>query len=127
MQALYGNLDPKFRFSASNPLEMQVTYGGMSKKPVTAATPQLIFKDLRLRGYWHSRWTVRQSWQEKCDMVNELANLALNENGQQLQCPPVRVFHLSQFKEAIDCDASQSNEVIRSKVVFDCREEKHIP
>eukprot|EP00540_Astrosyne_radiata_P017669 CAMPEP_0116824504 /NCGR_PEP_ID=MMETSP0418-20121206/1436_1 /TAXON_ID=1158023 /ORGANISM="Astrosyne radiata, Strain 13vi08-1A" /LENGTH=349 /DNA_ID=CAMNT_0004452887 /DNA_START=58 /DNA_END=1104 /DNA_ORIENTATION=- len=36
-----------------------VTYGGMSKKPVSISTSQLIFRDLRFRGYWHSQW--RQS------------------------------------------------------------------
>ena len=31
-----------------------VTYGGMSMKPVSVPTSLLIFKDLRLRGFWLS-------------------------------------------------------------------------
>jgi mitochondrial enoyl-[acyl-carrier protein] reductase / trans-2-enoyl-CoA reductase len=32
-----------------------VTYGGMSMQPVVVPTSLLIFKDLRLRGFWMSR------------------------------------------------------------------------
>lgn len=33
-----------------------VTYGAMSKKPVALPTGLLIFKDLRFKGFWLSRW-----------------------------------------------------------------------
>lgn len=33
-----------------------VTYGAMSKQPVALPTGLLIFKDLRFRGFWLSRW-----------------------------------------------------------------------
>ncbi|XP_037357243.1 enoyl-[acyl-carrier-protein] reductase, mitochondrial isoform X3 [Talpa occidentalis] len=33
-----------------------VTYGGMAKQPVTASVSLLIFKDLKLRGFWLSQW-----------------------------------------------------------------------
>ncbi|KAF6345057.1 mitochondrial trans-2-enoyl-CoA reductase [Rhinolophus ferrumequinum] len=33
-----------------------VTYGGMAKQPVTAPVSLLIFKDLKLRGFWMSQW-----------------------------------------------------------------------
>jgi trans-2-enoyl-CoA reductase len=33
-----------------------VTYGAMSKKPVTVSTGGMIFKDLRFMGFWLSRW-----------------------------------------------------------------------
>ncbi|KAI1484447.1 alcohol dehydrogenase superfamily, zinc-containing protein [Biscogniauxia mediterranea] len=33
-----------------------VTYGGMSRQPVTLPTGLLIFKDLRFAGFWLSRW-----------------------------------------------------------------------
>ncbi len=32
-----------------------VTYGGMSMQPVSVPTSLLIFKDLRVRGFWMSR------------------------------------------------------------------------
>ncbi|KAJ3064554.1 hypothetical protein HDU98_012042 [Podochytrium sp. JEL0797] len=33
-----------------------VTYGGMSKEPVAIPTGLLIFKDLKFRGFWMTRW-----------------------------------------------------------------------
>ncbi|XP_008566884.1 PREDICTED: trans-2-enoyl-CoA reductase, mitochondrial isoform X2 [Galeopterus variegatus] len=33
-----------------------VTYGGMAKQPVVASVSLLIFKDLKLRGFWLSQW-----------------------------------------------------------------------
>lgn len=36
-----------------------VTYGAMSKQPVTLPTGLLIFKDVRFRGFWLSRWADR--------------------------------------------------------------------
>ena len=35
---------------------VHVTYGGMSLKPVVAATSGLIFKDIRFQGFWMTRW-----------------------------------------------------------------------
>ncbi|CAG9817870.1 unnamed protein product [Phaedon cochleariae] len=34
-----------------------VTYGGMSREPVTVPTSALIFKDLQICGFWMTRWT----------------------------------------------------------------------
>ncbi|XP_015874173.3 enoyl-[acyl-carrier-protein] reductase, mitochondrial isoform X2 [Ziziphus jujuba] len=33
-----------------------VTYGGMSKKPITVSTSSFIFKNLSLRGFWLQKW-----------------------------------------------------------------------
>jgi len=105
-----------------------VTYGGMAKQPVTVSTSQLIFKDVRVRGYWHSRWMVRSSLREQSRMLNELVDLVLmgddvdGDGSERLRCPPVEVFRLCEFKQALECDWEQSNKAIRSKIVFDCRE-----
>ncbi len=37
-----------------------VTYGGMSRRPVTVPTAPFIFRDLTLRGFWMTRWTQEQ-------------------------------------------------------------------
>ncbi len=34
-----------------------VTYGGMSKKPLTLPVSALIFKDIKFSGFWVSRWS----------------------------------------------------------------------
>jgi trans-2-enoyl-CoA reductase len=35
-----------------------VTYGGMSREPVTVPTSALIFKDISVRGFRTTRWSV---------------------------------------------------------------------
>lgn len=95
-----------------------VTYGGMSMKPVTMATPQFIFRDLRARGYWHSRWMVQNSLAARQQLLNELADTILREH---VVCPPVQEYSLSQVDEALNYNNHDS--AIRRKVVFRCQEE----
>ncbi|VDL72559.1 unnamed protein product [Nippostrongylus brasiliensis] len=50
-----------------------VTYGGMSKMPLQIPTGPLIFKDIRLYGYWMSRWYEDPSHtEERKQMYAEL-------------------------------------------------------
>lgn len=98
-----------------------VTYGGMSMKPVKIATPQLIFKNLQLRGYWHSRWMAQSFSKLKEQMIEALVNAVLDQN---VQCPPVEVFSLSQMHDAFEFEAQQSAQAIRKKIVFACEDEK---
>ncbi|KAI5925811.1 alcohol dehydrogenase superfamily, zinc-containing protein [Camillea tinctor] len=51
-----------------------VTYGGMSRQPVALPTGLLIFKDLRLRGFWLSRWADAQP-DDKARTVAEILDL----------------------------------------------------
>uniref|UniRef100_A0A8D0HFU1 Enoyl-[acyl-carrier-protein] reductase, mitochondrial n=1 Tax=Sphenodon punctatus TaxID=8508 RepID=A0A8D0HFU1_SPHPU len=37
-----------------------VTYGGMAKQPVTVPVSTLIFKDVKLRGFWMTQWKRNQ-------------------------------------------------------------------
>ena len=94
-----------------------VTYGGMSKKPVTIATPQFIFRDLRAYGYWHSRWMVQNSLESRQQILDELADAVLREH---VICPPVKEFSLSQADEALNYNHYES--AVRRKVVFKCQE-----
>lgn len=94
-----------------------VTYGGMSMKPVTLATPQLIFRDLRATGYWHSRWMVQNSLEARQQLLNELADAALTKG---VVAPPIVEFPLSQVDEALNYN--QNETAIRRKVVFRCQE-----
>lgn len=96
-----------------------VTYGGMSGKGVQVGTPQLIFKDIHVAGYWHSRWMLTHSVAEKQAMINTLSQLVL-EN--QVVLPPVQVFPLRDLKEGLQWQAEQSKASIRSKLVWDCQE-----
>jgi len=52
-----------------------VTYGGMSRKPVTVPTGKLIFNDIILRGFWLSRWTAEHTKKERKEMIDEISKL----------------------------------------------------
>ncbi|CAB9499460.1 Enoyl-[acyl-carrier-protein] reductase, mitochondrial [Seminavis robusta] len=97
-----------------------VTYGGLSMQPVTVATPMLIFKDVKVRGYWHSRWMLQSFPQQRKKMVDELAGLVLDKG---VQCPPIEIFSLDRFQDAFQFETEQSAQAVRRKVVFDCQEE----
>lgn len=56
-----------------------VTYGAMAKEPVHVGAGLLIFKDIRLRGFWVSRWmemtdpeTVRHEYRALIDTIPDL-------------------------------------------------------
>ncbi|KAJ3307988.1 hypothetical protein HDU76_004197 [Blyttiomyces sp. JEL0837] len=49
-----------------------ITYGGMSKEPLTIPTSLLIFRDVQFRGFWMTRWYATCSDQERLDMINQL-------------------------------------------------------
>ncbi|PAV75528.1 hypothetical protein WR25_14697 [Diploscapter pachys] len=52
---------------------VMVTYGGMSKQPVQCPTGPLIFKDIKLVGYWMSRWYEQEeNIQERHKMYADL-------------------------------------------------------
>ncbi|CAN8268294.1 unnamed protein product [Cochlearia groenlandica] len=53
-----------------------VTYGGMSKKPITVSTTSFIFKDLALRGFWLQNWLTLGKVKECREMLDYLLGLA---------------------------------------------------
>jgi len=57
---------------------VMVTYGGMSHKPITIPTSQLIFKDIQLKGFWMSRWLEEHSLEERTKMLNTLFEMIRN-------------------------------------------------
>nr|CAI9702862.1 unnamed protein product [Rangifer tarandus platyrhynchus] len=52
-----------------------VTYGGMAKQPVIASVSQLIFKDLKLRGFWLSQWKKDHSPDQFKELILTLCDL----------------------------------------------------
>lgn len=100
-----------------------VTYGGLSKRPVTVPTGRLIFNDLVFRGYWHSAWLVhdhfdRGTGQERSKMLQAVVNAVCEGD---LVLGKRKVFDLNDFVDALKWNESQ-NTAIRSKVVFRCSE-----
>ncbi|EFJ29553.1 hypothetical protein SELMODRAFT_92070 [Selaginella moellendorffii] len=57
------------------PSGTMVTYGGMSKKPVTVSTTAFIFKDIRLRGFWLQKWIQEHKREEMVAMASSLIEL----------------------------------------------------
>ena len=53
-----------------------VTYGGMSRKPVSLATSHLIFKQIQLHGFWMGQWNEIQGRSEaRMEMYREVGDL----------------------------------------------------
>lgn len=50
-----------------------VTYGGMSKRPVSLPTSAFIFRNLHAHGFWQSKWNRTHSKEEREDLIDELA------------------------------------------------------
>ncbi|XP_010507219.1 PREDICTED: probable trans-2-enoyl-CoA reductase, mitochondrial [Camelina sativa] len=53
-----------------------VTYGGMSRRPITVSTTSFIFKDLALRGFWLQSWLSMGKVKECREMIDYLLGLA---------------------------------------------------
>lgn len=76
-----------------------VTYGGMSKQPVIVPTGVLIFKEIKLAGYWMTKWSIEhRNSSEKDAMYKELFELCKQH---KLQAPPCQLVPIADFKDAI--------------------------
>ncbi|KAH8400680.1 hypothetical protein KR009_000322 [Drosophila setifemur] len=75
-----------------------VTYGGMSREPVTVATGPLIFKDIAFRGFWMTRWSKENyNAPERSEMFKEI--FGLMEEG-KFVAPTHEMVPLEKFKDA---------------------------
>lgn len=52
-----------------------VTYGGMSRRPITIPTSLLIFNNIQLRGFWLTKWIQEHTPQERAKVIEELSEL----------------------------------------------------
>ncbi|TPX48314.1 hypothetical protein SeMB42_g03047 [Synchytrium endobioticum] len=52
-----------------------VTYGGMSRVPVSIPASGFIFRNLTCHGFWMTRWIRMHSEQERLDMMDDLFDL----------------------------------------------------
>ena len=69
---LTGGPDATTCVRALAPGGTMVTYGGMSRQPVTIPTSALIFKDIKLRGFWMSKWIETHTKEERIEMLDRL-------------------------------------------------------
>lgn len=52
-----------------------VTYGAMSRKPVTLPASPFLFKNISLKGFWLSKWIQQHSTSERTAMYSQLIDL----------------------------------------------------
>ena len=89
-----------------------VTYGGMSRQPVTINTSDFIFKDLYCEGFWMTRWRQLNNRSEYSKCAKIL--LDMSERG-QLKPAKCKEFTLDQWKDAV---ALAQQPFSNTKVVF---------
>jgi NADPH:quinone reductase-like Zn-dependent oxidoreductase len=76
-----------------------VTYGAMGRKPVTVPNGLLIFRDIRVRGLWVTRWAENAPTEEIHTVYRHLADrLASGSLGQPVDAS----FALDDFRAALD-------------------------
>jgi mitochondrial enoyl-[acyl-carrier protein] reductase / trans-2-enoyl-CoA reductase len=75
-----------------------ITYGAMSRKPVTIPNGLLIFRDIRVRGLWVTRW-IENAPEEEVHAVYE--NLADRIANGKLTQPVDSTWPLEKFNEAL--------------------------
>ncbi|KAI0741431.1 NAD(P)-binding protein [Daedaleopsis nitida] len=56
-----------------------VSYGAMSKQPLSLSTSNFIFKNLTAHGFWQSRWYKQHTRQEREDLIRTLTDFELKE------------------------------------------------
>ncbi|TFK45737.1 NAD(P)-binding protein [Heliocybe sulcata] len=52
-----------------------VSYGAMSKQPLSIPTSYFIFKDLKCTGFWQSRWYNTHTREERVTVMNEIVKV----------------------------------------------------
>lgn len=52
-----------------------VSYGAMSKKPLSLPTSLFIFKNLVCHGFWQSRWYLEHTREEREKLMRSLADM----------------------------------------------------
>ena len=90
-----------------------VTYGAMAKRPVPVGAAPLIFKNIKLVGFWMTAWYNDHidSAERKC-MLDTVVSGYLNGTLKATRPIP---FKLDQYKEALDVSM---NSQVKGKVTF---------
>ena len=84
-----------------------VTYGGMSRKPITVPTSLFIFKDISLRGFWMTRWHADHSTQERREFFAEMTKVILGDHNDPPFVVPTQDYAISDYAAAIEVWGAQ--------------------
>nr|XP_055066013.1 enoyl-[acyl-carrier-protein] reductase, mitochondrial [Misgurnus anguillicaudatus] len=78
-----------------------VTYGGMAKLPVTVPVSALIFKDVKIRGFWVTQWK-RDNRHDEDSLQKMLDELCILIRAGKLAAPACTEVRLQDFQKALD-------------------------
>lgn len=78
-----------------------VTYGAMSKQPVSLPTGLLIFKDIHFDGFWVSRWSDKNPEQKEA-CVTEVLDLMRQDKFKDIPMMPVQWEYGTKQQELVD-------------------------
>ncbi|KAM4601479.1 enoyl-[acyl-carrier-protein] reductase, mitochondrial [Polymixia lowei] len=78
-----------------------VTYGGMAKQPVTVPVSALIFKDVKVRGFWVTQWK-RDHWHDDGALRSMLDEMCALIRRGKLTAPACTEVGLQDYREALD-------------------------
>lgn len=77
-----------------------VIYGAMSKQPVTLTIGDVVFKDIRTRGYWMSQWTKNNTYSsERVAMFKDISTMIKNGT---LKLPICETIQFKNYVSAIN-------------------------
>lgn len=77
---------------------VMVTYGAMSREPVTAPNAALIFKDISFRGFWMHRWKFDHSRNERIELYHKMIEFILAGH---LKAPAHKLISFNDHEKAL--------------------------
>lgn len=94
-----------------------VTYGAMTRSPMPLPAGPMIFRDIRLRGFWMSGWIRRESRSKRQAMLNHLAEWFARG---LIRSSPSIFLPLDEWKQAIAMStfSDQLPGTIKEKVIL---------
>ncbi|GFR88421.1 enoyl-[acyl-carrier-protein] reductase, mitochondrial [Elysia marginata] len=79
---------------------VMITYGGMSKKPIIAPTGALLFKEIKLFGYWNTNWNRLHKFDlKRFEMLSDICRLIKNSKFNPPEC---EFYSLSDYEKAVE-------------------------
>lgn len=98
------------------PGSVLVTYGGMSRQPVTAPTSAFIFKNIAIKGFWVTQWNKQhRKTPEHANMFKDLIGFV--KEG-KLKAPLFEMVPLCEFNEILK-RATNKKGFTGKKYIFD--------
>lgn len=78
---------------------VMVTYGGMSRDPVSVPTSALVFRDITFKGFWMTRWyREHRGKEEHKKMLDDLMGYMKEK---QLKAPQYQIVPLKDYRIAL--------------------------